>query len=206
MRTLGLAVLCAVALIGGAFNNWAQKDSGKKGGAPEMTAQQKAEMEAWQKLASPGEAHKKLDRCVGTFDAKVKMWMAPGAPPDESTGVDEARWILDGRFVQDTFTGVAMGMPFTGLGMTGYDNHLKKYVGTWTDTWSTHIQTSTGDMDPSGKVLTMSSTVFDPMQQKEKKIRQVTRFVDDRTHVMEFFEPGPDGKEIKSMEITFTKR
>jgi hypothetical protein len=206
MRMMGFGVLCAVALVGGAFNNWAQKDTGKQGGAPQMTEKQKAEMEAWQKLASPGEAHKKLNSCVGTFDAKVKMWMAPGAPADESMGVDEAKWILDGRFVQDTFTGTAMGMPFTGLGMTGYDNHQKKYVGTWQDTWSTHIQTMKGDMDSSGKVLTMTSTIFDPMQQKDKKIRQVTRYVDDKTHTFEVFEPGADGKEFRSMEIVFTKR
>ncbi len=205
MRMLGLAALCAVALMGGGFGTWAQKDLDKKGAAPAMSAEEQAAMDAWMKLATPGEAHKKLNRCVGTFDATVKMWMAPGAPPDVSKGQNEAKWILDGRFIQDTFTGTAMGMPFTGIGMTGYDNQKKKYVGTWTDTWSTHLQTMTGDMDASG-ALTMTSTVFDPMVGKEKKVRSVTRFVDDKTHTFETFEPGPDGKEIRTMEITFVRR
>lgn len=204
MKTLGLAALCLVALVGGAFGSSHHKDGETPGKAP--SADEQAMMDAVMKLATPGDAHKKLDRSVGTFDATVKMWMKPGAPPDVSQGKLESKWILDGRFVQDTFTGTAMGQPFTGMGLTGYDNHKKQYVGSWIDTWSTHMQTMTGDMDASGKALTMTSTIFDPMAGKEKKIRSVTRFVDDKTHTYETFEPGPDGKEIRTMEITFTRR
>ena len=82
MRMVGLAALCAVALMGGTFGTWAQKESDKKGAAPTMTAEQQAMMDAWMKLATPGEAHKKLNQLVGSFDATVKLWMAPGAPPE----------------------------------------------------------------------------------------------------------------------------
>jgi hypothetical protein len=35
-----------------------------------------------------------------------------------------------------------MGMPFEGLGYTGYDNVKKQYFGTWIDSMSTGIMTS----------------------------------------------------------------
>jgi len=47
----------------------------------EMPPDQKAAMEAMMKAASPGDAHKKLASFVGNWDALVKTWMQPGAPP-----------------------------------------------------------------------------------------------------------------------------
>src|ERR1700686_4569778 len=94
----------------------------------QAAAQQKAEMDAMMKAATPGDAHKKLGPMVGTFDCDVKMFMQPGAPPTAGVGVAVNTWALDGRWVQQQFTGTFMGMPFTGIGYTGYDNIKKKYV------------------------------------------------------------------------------
>src|SRR6266498_4296234 len=112
---------------------------------PKMSAEEKAQMEAMMKAVSPSEGHKKLAAFVGTWDAKVKMYpMQPGAPVQESTGVSESKWVLGGRWVQETFNGMFMGMPFSGIGYTGYDNIKKQYVGTWMDTMSTSVMTSAG--------------------------------------------------------------
>src|SRR3989442_441387 len=80
-------------------------DEAKKPANPAKTSDQaaptdeKAMMEAWAKVATPGEAHKWLEPVVGTWDAKITMWMTPGAPPQESTGTSENKWVLGGRFV-----------------------------------------------------------------------------------------------------------
>src|SRR5437868_7039824 len=87
-------------------------------------------METYQKLAAPGEPHKQLASLAGSWTTKTKMWMEPNQPPTESTGSCEQKVILDGRFLQQECTGEMMGGPFTGIGVTGYDNQTKKYVST----------------------------------------------------------------------------
>ena len=52
-----------------------------KPGEKPMSAEQKAMMEAWAKIATPGAAHKSLAGMVGTWDAEVTSWMDPGQPP-----------------------------------------------------------------------------------------------------------------------------
>ena len=46
-------------------------------------------MEAYQKLAIPGEPHKMLARWEGSWDVRMKSWMEPDQPPMESKGTAE---------------------------------------------------------------------------------------------------------------------
>src|SRR6058998_2961620 len=78
----------------------------------DKAAQQKAAMEAMMRAATPGDAHKKLNSMAGTFDAKVKTWMEPGAPPMESSGKAVNEWVLGGRWLQQRFDGTFMNQPF----------------------------------------------------------------------------------------------
>lgn len=174
--------------------------------APEMTPQQKAMMEAYQKAAAPGEAHKHLAEMAGSWKTTTKAWMSPGAAPMESTGTCENKMILGDRFLHQECSGQDMGMgPFQGMGITGYDNNKKQYEATWVDNMGTAIITATGQADASGKVHTFKGTYFDPAMGKNKKFRWVSRMIDDSHMSFEFYDQGPDGKEYKSMELTYTK-
>ena len=165
---------------------------------------EKAAMEAMQKAGTPGEAHKKLEPMVGNFDVRVKMWMDPSKPADESTGTSENTWVLGNRFVQMKYDGTFMGQPFTGIGYTGYDNVTQKYVGTWMDSASTGVMVSKGSM--SGNVMTSSASMPDPMTGKVATITEKVTVTDNDHHKMEMWGPGPDGKNYKMMEITYTRK
>jgi hypothetical protein len=165
---------------------------------------EKAMMEAWMKVATPGEAHKWLEPVVGTWDAKITMWMAPGAPPQESTGTSENKWVLGGRFVEQRYEGTFMGQPFSGVGYTGYDNYKKKYIGTWMDTMGTMMMISQGDA--MGKTLTMTSTMDDIMTGKTATVKSEIKIVAPDHHVMEMWGPDPSGKQFKTMEIQYTRK
>jgi hypothetical protein len=169
-------------------------------------AREKAEMEAMMKAATPGDAHKKLGSMAGTFNADVKMWMQPGAPPAGGAGVAENTWALDGRWLQQNFTGTFMGMPFTGVGYTGYDNIKKKYVGSWMDSMSTAMMVSSGTADADGKSFTFTSTMDDPMTGKSTPVKEKITVVDDDHHTLEMWGAGPDGKMFKMMEIAYTRK
>ncbi|MBZ5589786.1 MAG: DUF1579 domain-containing protein [Acidobacteriia bacterium] len=193
--------LLSLGLIGGGIAAAQQGGSQK-----EMTPEQKAAMEAWMKAATPGEGHKVLEPTIGNWTATTTMWEAPGAPPQQSEGTAENAWVLGGRFVRETVHGEFNGMKFEGLGYTGYDNFKKQYVGAWMDTMGTMMMISTGTADPSGKVITATSTMDDVTTGKKVAVREVTKIVDANKHVFEMYGAGPSGKEFKMMEIVYTRR
>ena len=174
--------------------------------SPKMSAEEKAQMDAMMKAATPGDAHKKLSSMIGTWDTTVKMFpMKAGAPVQQSTGVSENKWVLGGRWVQESFTGNFMGMPFSGIGYTGYDNIKKEYVGTWMDNMSTAVMMSTGNAT-GDKTYEFNSTMDDPMSGKSAPVKSKMTIVDDDHHTMEMWGPAPDGKMMKMMEITYSRK
>jgi hypothetical protein len=193
---LGMATLASAAM--GAD----KEKKAAKAGPPD----EKAAMEAMMKAGTPGEPHKKLEPMVGTFDTNVKMWMDPSKPPEESTGKTENRWVLGNRFVQQSYEGTFMGQPFSGMGYQGYDNITKKYTGTWMDSAGTAMMNSTGTADASGKVMTFTSMMNDPMTGKACKITTKMTFSDNDHHMMEMWGPDPSGKVYKMMEITYIRK
>ena len=100
---------------------------------------------------------------VGSWNVTVKSWMAPGQPPMESTGTAMNAWVLGGRWMEEKFTGSFMGMPFNGIGYTGYDNIRHTYTATWMDSMSTSMMTSSGDPDASGKNWRFAAMTMDPV-------------------------------------------
>ena len=201
-----LVLAAAVSVVG-----LVAADEAKKPANPAKTSDQaaptdeKAMMEAWAKVATPGEAHKWLEPVVGTWDAKITMWMTPGAPPQESTGTSENKWVLGGRFVEQRYEGNFMGQPFSGVGYTGYDNYKKKYIGTWMDTMGTMMMISQGDA--AGKTLTMTSTMDDIMKGKTVTVKSEIKIVAPDHHVMEMWGPDPKtGAPFKTMEIHYIRK
>ena len=67
--------------------------------APAKILTQDEMMAAWQAAMTPGDAHHRLDAFVGTWDVAASLWMAPGAPPEISTGTSTTAWILGGRYI-----------------------------------------------------------------------------------------------------------
>jgi hypothetical protein len=154
--------------------------------------------------AAPGDAHKKLDVFAGTWTAKVSMWMAPGTDPAVSEGTSKARWVMGGRYLEQTFSGTFMGMPFEGMGHTGYDNVKKQYWGTWMDNFSTGMSLSTGTGD--GKNWTFAGSMPDPTTGKDTVVESRLTVIDADHHTMEMWMPGPDGKPFKTMEAAYTRK
>jgi hypothetical protein len=172
---------------------------------PKMTPEQQAEMEAFMKAGTPGAPHQMLASTVGTYDMKVKSWHDPKAPAQEDTGTATRKMTLDGRVLVEDVSSSMMGMPFTGHGMRGYDNVTGKYWGTWNDSMMTGLMVSEGTCNAQ-KVCTFTGSWNDPIKKAPIKSRMTTRWTSPTTEVFEMFAPGPDGKEMKMMEITYTRK
>jgi len=158
------------------------------------------------KLATPGEHHKHLEQFVGAWSTTSKFWPAPGAPPIESTGEAEHQPALGGRFIQLTYKGVMMDMPFEGMGFIGYDNYQQKHIDFWIDNFGTLMLTGEGTCDAGGKTVTMMTTADDPISKTRKTLRSVYSFPSANEYRLEMYDTAPDGKEFRSLEIIHTRK
>ena len=162
-----------------------------------------AVMEVWEKLATPGEPHMLLASRVGSWSTKSRHWMEPEKPPMEFTGSCERKMILDGRFLQEEFSGEMMGKPFSGIGVIGYDNQSKKYVSSWMDSMSTGIYFFEGTASEDGRSISLESRFNDPIK-GPGMWHLVTRIVDENTEVAEMRMAYESGGEEKC-ETTYTR-
>lgn len=171
--------------------------------AKEMDPQ--AMMEMYQKLATPGEPHKQLASLAGSWITKTKEWMEPGKPPTEAAGSAEMKMLLDGRFLQQDFTSEMMGQPYTGMGITGYDNLRKKYVSIWLDTMGTGPFMMEGTGSADGKTITLKGQHTEPGV-GHMTHRAVWKIVDSNTQTFDMWGNHGGGKEMKVMEIVYTRK
>jgi len=168
-------------------------------------AQSDADMKAMMAYMTPGEVHQMMGKSTGTWTGAITMWMQPGAQPTNMTGEATNEMILGGRYLQSKNTGNMMGMPFEGIGTTGYDNAKKIFMTTWIDNAGTGIMYLEGTWDAQNKTINFSGKMVDPMSGKDIPVRETLKFVDDNTHVLEMFLTDK-GKEYKSMEIKYTRK
>jgi len=164
-------------------------------------------MAAMMALGAPDEHHDLLSSMVGTFDATMKIWMEPGAPPMESSGTTTNEWVLGGRFLQGLFVGEFMDMPFEGISYTGYDKLREAFVGSWIDNTGTQMMdVSVGTLGEDGKTLTFRRTTIDAMTGGESVMTEITEIIDADHHQFTMWASSPDGEEVKTLEIVYTRK
>ena len=196
LRYLILVTLCVVLMNSVAM----AKD--KKSDKP---MDQQAMMELWKQLAMPGEPHKLFASLAGSWTTTTKEWMEPGKPPTESTGTAEMKMLLDGRFLYQEFNAQMMGQPFSGVGIDGYDNITKKYVTAWIDTMGTGIFMMEGTASADGKTITLKGSHPEPGGGKMTH-RAVWKIADGNTQAFDMYGTHHGGKEMKVLEITYTRK
>jgi hypothetical protein len=163
------------------------------------------DMAEMMKLAQPGEHHEHMAKLAGKWNSKGKLWMQPGAEPIVSEGTVEVTSILGGRWMKSDFAGDFMGLPFTGLGLDGYDNLSQKHIGVWIDSMGTMMMTFEGTCQDSGRVTTTRSEFVDPATGTAMTMKAVTTIIDDSSWKFDSYMSASDGQEFKSMEILYTR-
>jgi len=164
------------------------------GGAAGAAAQMPA-------MPAPGPEHAQLAKDVGTWDASIEMFMAPGAAPMVSKGTETVT-MLGGFWQLSEFKSEMMGQPFEGRGATGFDPAKKKYVGTWVDTMTPGYYTVEGTYDAATKTMTAVMEGPDPSG-AVAKTKQTTQWKDADTRVLTMF--APDGT-TPVMRMTYKRR
>ncbi len=171
-------------------------------------------MKQMMEMSKLNENHKLLADMNGNWNYTVKFWMNPdpSAPPQESKGTATRKSIMGGRYVVMDVSG-KMKMPdetgkmketqFKGMGIEGYDNVKKKFVGSWIDNMSTGIMMSEGTYDAASKTFTFTSEM-EMMPGMKTPVREVLKVPDNNHMTMEWYETR-GGQEKKTMEIDYTR-
>src|SRR5262249_6722842 len=170
-----VATLCLVLAVAAAWaqtsSTTAPKTAAKPAAKPAATAPSTAakpamDAQAMQdmmmKMAAPGPNHEVFKKLAGEWNCTVKSMMDPSKPPEGTKSTSVVTTLMDGRYSQEQVTGTMMGQPFSGLGLTGYDNMQKMYVSSWIDNMGTGIMLSKGTADATGKVINWTSEMPDP--------------------------------------------
>jgi hypothetical protein len=180
-----LALVCAAPIVRAGLAHAAQPP-----GAPPMP--------------KPGPEHQLFKEDEGEWDATVEIFTAPGAPPMQSKGFETSRIGCGGLCLITDFKSEMMGQPFEGHGTTAWNPDKKKYVGSWTDSMSLGLAIGESTWDPATKTVTGWMDGPD-MTGKVTRMKSIGEYKGGvRTFTM--FTPGPDGKDVPTMKITYTRK
>lgn len=163
-----------------------------------------AMMKAWQESMTPGPQHKLLAEMVGEWDGEITMWMDPETPPQTYQGTTKYESIFDGRYIVGHYSGIMMGMPFSGMDITGYDNIKKVFFTSWIDNMGTGVLYVEGNYDEKTKTYTYSGETVDLFGNK-MTVKNVITIQDKDHNTFEMFMNTGKG-EMKTMEIKYTRK
>ena len=105
----------------------------------------------------PQEEHKWLQQLVGEWTSEAECSMGPGQPATKNHGTERARMVGDLWMVGEGQGEMPGGGTATMIMTLGYDPQKKKYLGTWIGSMMTHMWHYDGEMDTSGRILTLSA-------------------------------------------------
>jgi hypothetical protein len=157
------------------------------------------------KLTLPTEQHKRLDALAGVWDVAVKFKVGPDKFQN-GTATCTAKWILDGKFLQQEYKSTVNGRPFTVLQMLGYDTTNQQFIEVYFNSLETAPMHNVGTLSDDGKVITHLGEHLDMATQKLVKLRTVYTFTDKDHFLLEWFQTGADGKEDKVVTLTHIRR
>ena len=89
--------------------------------------------------------------------------------------------------------------------MMGYDPEKKKYVASWVDNAQPRLMLLEGTYDAATNTLTMYTESKDPTG-KPVKEKHTHQYKGEDHRVFRIFQPGPDGKDMLFMEVSYKKR
>ncbi|MCI0639375.1 MAG: DUF1579 domain-containing protein [Gemmataceae bacterium] len=192
LKATGMTAALAIGLLVLAGLNRAQDEK-----APPSPA---AVLKAIAQAGEPGVEHKKLQPFVGDWTFTLKMWTDPSQPPAQLQGTVQRKWIMGGRFVQESVRGECDGKTFEGMGLLGYDSAQKKFSSVKACGFCAKVTSNCLTANASGTSFTCAVEECCPLTGEKIKGRdEILIESNDRIVVNMYRNVG--GKEVKAMEL-----
>lgn len=153
----------------------------------------------------PTQQHQWLSQLLGQWTIESECVMGPDQPPVRGRGSETVR-SLGGMWI------VAEGqmeMPEAGVGLTmmtiGYDPARNRYPGTWVGSMMTTMWVYDGELDASGKVLTLHTEGPDFSTGKTTKFRDVIEIVSADHRILRSHMLQADGQWLSFMKADYRR-
>jgi hypothetical protein len=144
----------------------------------------------------PVKEHEWLKQFAGEWETESKSEALPGQPAMECKGTMSSRMLGAYWAISEYKTDIA-GTQVHGVQTIGYDPESKKYVGTWVDSMMNHMWRYKGEVDSSGKTLTLEAEGPDFLTSgKTALFRDAYEFKSDDHIVATSSMQGEDGKWV----------
>lgn len=105
-------------------------------------------------MPQPQKEHAWLAQFQGDWETTGQCAMPDGSQSQTMKGHATGE-MIGGFWVKLASDGEMDGMHILGILTLGYDPEARQYIGTWTDSCSSHLWTYEGSVDESGKTLTL---------------------------------------------------
>ena len=148
----------------------------------------------------PTTEHAWLQKFIGEWTYECEAMMGPGQPTAKFTGTESVRAIGE-VWVQGEGRGETPGgSQAINIITLGYNPQTKRFVGTFVSSMMTHLWIYDGELDESGRVLTLEAEGPDFTNPGAMvTYRDVVELVDDDHRVLRSQAPGPDGTWVEFM-------
>jgi hypothetical protein len=138
----------------------------------------------------------------GIWDLKVRVHTAPGAPPDEVTGLEEIMLMPTASphaWAISKYKAIFRGQPFEQHGILGYDANKERHAGAWVKTVQANLGVFEGDYDARTRTLVLDGIVESCVGARDKfgkfiKIREkrIIHYLTRTSKTMKVFQQEPD--------------
>jgi hypothetical protein len=196
LKGMGLTLVVVVVLAG---RTWAQ--DAKSPPTPE------ALLKALAEAGKSGPEHQKLQPFVGDWTFTMKVSTDPSQPPAELKGTIERKWIMDGRFVQETVRGECCktGKTFEALGLLGYDRAQKKYTAVKACGLCGTLSSGLITCDSASNRFECVKEECCPLTGQKVKVRDEV-ILESNDRIVANHYRTVDGKEVKVVEIVSVRK
>lgn len=159
--------------------------------------------------AAPQAEHRWLQQLVGEWTSEARMAMTP-EPAEACKGTESVR-SLGGVWILAEGQGeMPDGGSATMLMTLGYDPAKKRYVGSWVGSMMTHMWLYEGELDSSGRVLTLNAEGPDmspgALPGKRAKYKDVIEIKAADHRILTSHCLGDDGKWREFMTAHYRRR
>ncbi len=191
-------VLIAVAGVAYAAGRWGP--SAPAEARAQATPETVPEEDGYRQATGPGPHHRHLDQLVGEWSGEFTLWMDADATPIVSHGTVSRRWILGGRFLEESVKAQGEQATYNSVGYIGYNNLDGQYQTVWMDNMSTAIHTETGTYHDDTKILHTRGSDRDPVTGRVTTTWTKLDLSDPARHTATGWAVGPDGRVFTAFE------
>ncbi|MBO0698731.1 MAG: DUF1579 domain-containing protein [Zavarzinella sp.] len=157
--------------------------------------------------AEPQQEHHWLQKLVGEWTTEMQASMGPDKPPETFRGTETVRSVGGLWVVCDSRGEMPGGGTAYTMMTLGYDPAKKRFVGTFIGSMMTHLWVYDGQLDASGKVLTLDTEGPDfKTPGKLVRYQDIIEWKGDDHRVLSSQTPGEDGKWQQFMTAHYRRK